>query len=192
MPLEMPPIGPRSSRTSPKVRLMLRRLPWRFAIRNIPEFNFACWCGWSDDDIQLYVDRYAESDLVAHCYCPVAGRHRVSTDFDLCSREETESSLAFREFYARKGAVHGIGAIFLVTPTGQATLSLARDSDAGPFGAAELAILRTLSPHLRRAALLHTELSSQRTQLATFTGHLDRYPHAFLLTDAAGRVPVRQ
>lgn len=41
---------------------------------------------------------------------------------------------------------------------------------------------------MRRAVLLHTELSSQRTQLATFTGHLDRYPHAFLLTDAEGRV----
>jgi DNA-binding CsgD family transcriptional regulator len=41
---------------------------------------------------------------------------------------------------------------------------------------------------LRRAALLHTELSSLRTQLATFTGHLDRYPHAFLLTDAECRV----
>jgi DNA-binding CsgD family transcriptional regulator len=31
-------------------------------------------------------------------------------------------------------------------------------------------------------------LSSQRTQLATFTGHLDRHPHALLLADAAGRV----
>jgi DNA-binding CsgD family transcriptional regulator len=43
-------------------------------------------------------------------------------------------------------------------------------------------------PHLRRAALLHGELASMRVQLATFTGHLDRYPHPFLLTDADSRV----
>lgn len=43
-------------------------------------------------------------------------------------------------------------------------------------------------PHLKRAALLHGELGSLRRQLATFTGHLDRYPYAFLLTDAERRV----
>jgi DNA-binding CsgD family transcriptional regulator len=151
------------------------------------EFAYACWCGWSDEDIRLYRERYAESDpwRTGTARSPEGV---VGTDLDLCPREETEASLAFREFYAPRGAIHGIGAIILVTPTGQATLSILRDADAGPFGEAEKAILRLLNPHLRRAALLHTELSSQRTQLATFTGHLDRYPHAFLLTDAAGRV----
>jgi DNA-binding CsgD family transcriptional regulator len=43
-------------------------------------------------------------------------------------------------------------------------------------------------PHLRRAAIVHGDLASMRAQLATFTGHLDRYPHPFLLTDAESRV----
>lgn len=150
------------------------------------EFACVCWCGWSDEDIRLYGERYAESDP----WRIAAGRwpEGVARDIELCPRAEMEASAAFREFYAPRGAVHGMGAIILVTGTGQATLSVLRDAGAGPFGEPEMAILRTLAPHLRRAALLHTELFSLRAQLATFTGHLDRYPHALLLTDAECRV----
>ncbi|MGH9665711.1 MAG: helix-turn-helix transcriptional regulator, partial [Bryobacteraceae bacterium] len=55
-------------------------------------------------------------------------------------------------------------------------------------GEREKSILRLLMPHLKRAAFLHGELSSLRRQLAMFTDHLNRYSHAFYLTDAAGRV----
>jgi DNA-binding CsgD family transcriptional regulator len=51
-----------------------------------------------------------------------------------------------------------------------------------------LSLFRNLMPHLRRAALLHGDHASIRSQLATFTGHLDRYPHAFFITDSQSRL----
>jgi DNA-binding CsgD family transcriptional regulator len=43
-------------------------------------------------------------------------------------------------------------------------------------------------PHLRRAALLHSELNSLRSQHAAFAGQLDRSPQALLLTDVERRI----
>jgi hypothetical protein len=42
--------------------------------------------------------------------------------------------------------------------------------------------------HLRRAALLHSELMSLRKQQVVLTGHLDRYPQAFVLIDTECRL----
>ena len=60
--------------------------------------------------------------------------------------------------------------------------------EQGFCGEREIAILRPLMPHLRRAALLYGEISSLRAQINTFTSHLDRYPHAFFLTDVETQV----
>ena len=81
-----------------------------------------------------------------------------------------------------------MGGTVLLTSAGQSLISVTRGAAAGPFGESEKAILGPLLPHLRQAALVHGELGFLRSQLATFTAHLDRYPHAFLLTDGEGRV----
>jgi DNA-binding CsgD family transcriptional regulator len=81
-----------------------------------------------------------------------------------------------------------MGGVILTTPTGQSVISAHRGDDAGPFGEKEKNILRSLMPHLKRAALLHGELGLLRRQLATFTGHLERFPYAFILIDAKRRV----
>ncbi len=102
----------------------------------------------------------------------------MATDLDLCSREEMESSAAFREWYAPRDGIHGFGGTILATGTAQSVITAIRSAAAGPFGESEKAILRALMPHLKRAALLHGELGSTRSQLVTFTSHLDRYPHS--------------
>ena len=151
------------------------------------EFTAVCWFGWPDEDIRLYLERYAPVDpwRVGGGSQPEGA---VAADFDFCSREHMESSAAFREFYSPRDCAHGMGGVILVSGTGRSVISIVRGAVDGPFGESEKATLRALMPHLKRAALLHGELGSMRSQLATFTGHLDRYPHAFLLTDAERRV----
>jgi DNA-binding CsgD family transcriptional regulator len=159
------------------------------ALRDSKHDGFALvrWSGWSDEDIHLYTQRYSATDpwRIGTVRWPEGV---VATDLDLCPREEMESSTAFREFYRPRDGVHGFGGTILATGTGQSVITAIRTSAAGPFGLAEKAILRALMPHLKRAALLHGELGSTRAQLVTFTGHLDRYPHSFLLIDAERRV----
>jgi hypothetical protein len=95
------------------------------------EFAFACWRGWSNEDIQLYGEQYAESDpwRIAAARWPEGA---VGTDFEICPRKEMEASAAFQEFYAPRDAIHGLGATILVTGAGQSLIIACRDAGAGP------------------------------------------------------------
>lgn len=143
----------------------------------------SCWSGWSDDDIRIYNERYAAIDP----WGVAANRMQegeVVTSLDLCSENEFIKSVVYREYYARIGCYYGFGCCILRREAGLSAVSIGRAKEAGPFKEAEISILRPLVPHLQQAALLHGELSSLRRQLTAFTGHLDRYPHPFLLLDS--------
>ena len=149
-------------------------------------FGIVCWHGWRKVDPKLYKD-YALIDPWR------SGTEKwpegaVGLDTDICPREEFKSSAVCRDFYAPNEAFHGIGGTILVSSSGQSVIVGTRGAEQGPFGEPEKAILRPLMPHLKRAVLLHGELGAMRSQLATFTDHLNRYPHAFLLADAECRI----
>jgi DNA-binding CsgD family transcriptional regulator len=151
------------------------------------EFIVVRWHGWPDEDIQLYFDRYGAIDLLRTNTLRIP-EGEVAADYELAPREQLERNIAFREFYAPRDCIHSFGGIILTTRTGQSVVSCHRGAEAGPFGEKEKSILRSLMPHLKRAALLHGELGSLRRRIATFTGHLERYPYGFLVTDAERRV----
>jgi DNA-binding CsgD family transcriptional regulator len=150
-------------------------------------FTAVRWHGWSDEDVQLYSDRYGPTDpqQITSSEKPEG---TVATDYELCPRDEFEASAVFREFYAPRGYIHSIGGMILQARTGHSLISAHRGADAGPFGEKEKSILRQLMPHLKRVALLHGEFASLRRQVVTFTGHLERLPYAFLLVDATRRI----
>ncbi|HZS51610.1 MAG TPA: LuxR C-terminal-related transcriptional regulator [Bryobacterales bacterium] len=146
-----------------------------------------CWYGWSDEDMTLYFESYSAADpwRIANARGPEGA---VRAGADLSRREEMEPSAAFREFYAPRGAIHGMGGTILATEGRESIISAVRGACEGPFGEPEKAVLRALMPHLKRAVLLHGELASLRLQLSLLAGHLDRCSHAFFLTDREGRV----
>jgi DNA-binding CsgD family transcriptional regulator len=145
------------------------------------------WYGWPDEDAPLYMGHFAAIDpWNAGIVNKPEGS--VGTDDELCAREVMEASEAFKKFYAPRDCIYGLGGVILVTAAGNSMITAVRGAEDGPFGEPELEIVRALMPHLRRAALLHGEFGSMRDQLAIFTGHLDRYPHGFLVADARRRV----
>jgi DNA-binding CsgD family transcriptional regulator len=150
-------------------------------------FTVVRWHGWLDQDIQLYFDRYGPIDPL-RLGTARSPEGTVGSDYEACPREEFEASAAFREFYAPRDCIHGMGGVILASGTGQSVITAQRGRKEGPFGEEEKSILRQLMPHLKRAALLHGELGSLRREVATFTGHLERYPYAFLLIDAERHV----
>ncbi len=157
---------------------------------NVPgadHWRVVCWYGWADDEIGLFQERYVTTDPWALGANDMR-EGEVRTNIELCTQEEFEQSAAYREFYHPRGIDCGFGGVFLRTDAGSSGITVARGKEQGACGELETSILRSLMPHLRRAAILHGELASMRVQLATFTGHLDRYPHPFLLTDADCRV----
>ena len=85
------------------------------------DFAVLCWHGWSDEDIRLYAGRYAEMDPW-HQASSRWPEGEAGSDFELCPRAEMEVTPAYREFYAPRGAVHGMGATILITATGHSCL----------------------------------------------------------------------
>jgi len=146
-----------------------------------------CWHGWADDEIQLHHDSYVATDPLRSGSARTA-EGVVACDFEICPREDLEASVVFRKFYAPRNCIHGMGGVILETATGRSYISAFRAANDGAFGEPEKSILLPLMPHLKRAAQLHGELGSLRRQLGTFTDHLNRCSHAFLLTDAECRV----
>jgi DNA-binding CsgD family transcriptional regulator len=145
--------------------------------------SIGCLYGWSEEEIRLYGDRYGAHDPFR------AGIDRmpegvVGTNYDLCSDEELEQSLAYREFYAPRNTHYGCGCTIIRSPEGLSMLTVTRSREAGAYGERELALMRPLIPHLQRAVRVHGELTSLRSQLAAFGNLLDLYPQPFLLTDA--------
>ncbi len=153
----------------------------------IEQVAIVCWYGWRDEDQPLYMDRYMRVDPWARASLFLT-EGVVDTSENLCAPQELEASAAYREFYEPRGCHHGMGGSILRSATSISFVIVARDRTVGPFGERELSVLRPLMPHLRRAALLHGELASLRSQLAAFSGHLDRYPQAFLIIDSECRV----
>ncbi len=146
-----------------------------------------CLCGWTEQLVQLYAQRYAHIDpwLVAGDRFPEGF---VANNTVLCPEEEFYRSVAFREFYAPNNCYHGCGAIIKRSEDGMSFLTQVRPQESGPYGERELSILRRLMPHLQRAVRLHGELSSLRSQLAAVRHVMDLYPQGFLQTDADCRV----
>jgi DNA-binding CsgD family transcriptional regulator len=151
------------------------------------DYSVVRWHGWPDQDVELYLHKYGPIDPL-QLATRQAPEGTVAADYDIYPRDRYESSVIFQEFYAPRQFLHSMGGVILTTPTGQSVISTHRGDEAGPFGEKEKTILRNLMPHLKRAALLHGELGLLRRQLATFTGHLERFPYAFLLIDAKRRV----
>jgi DNA-binding CsgD family transcriptional regulator len=151
------------------------------------EFGFVCWHGWPDEDIRIYAEHFSSSDPW-HLASPGLPESYVAFSSELVPQEEMEASAAFREFYAPRDVYYGMGGSILRSATGHSLISVARGNTAGPFQEKELAVLRSLMPHLKRAAVLHGEFCSLRSQVSAFTGHLNRYPYGFLLVDSERRV----
>ncbi len=151
------------------------------------EGSVLCWSNWSEEDVRLYFERYAADDIIR-----ISANNQPEGAVlgleDICPAEVLETSRVYREFYDPRGIYHGFGGYFLRTTGGTSLLIANRSKQDGPFGQQAFAILHALMPHLRRAALLHSELFSVRARLATFTAHLDRYPYPFLLVDPQGLV----
>jgi DNA-binding CsgD family transcriptional regulator len=151
------------------------------------EFAFVYRHRMSKEEGALFMERYAASDEWAH-HTATMPEGFVGASHDIWPEAEMVQSEAYRGFYGPRNWHYGMGGIFLRTPTSVSAITMIREKEKGPCGERELNLLRTLMPHLRRAALLHVELTTLRSQRAAFIGHLDRYPQAFLLTDAKRRL----
>jgi hypothetical protein len=135
------------------------------------EFAFVYRYGMSELDVREYLEHLEDDDP----WLTAAGglaEGLTAPSHELWAEQDMVKTAMYREFMAPRDWYYGMGGIVLVTNTSRSVISILRGKSEGPCLSDDLSLLIHLMPHLRRAALLHSELSSLRSQRAAFTDHL--------------------
>ena len=103
-----------------------------------------------------------------------------------------EQAFKNTRFYHKAAAPFGVGDSALTVLEKSVrqfgALSIQRHSDDPPFGERELALLRLLSPHIRRAIMIADLLDARALERDMLAAALDRLAVGIVLTDTAGRI----
>jgi hypothetical protein len=103
-----------------------------------------------------------------------------------------EEAFKKTRFYQRAAAPFGVGDSALIVLEKSVrqfgALSIQRHFDRPPFGQEELAVLRLLSPHIRRAVMIADLLDARALERDMLAAALDRLAVGIVLTDAESRI----
>lgn len=121
------------------------------------------------------------------------GRHllregAVITGEMACSDAEVERSEYYNDYLHPLGLRYAIGAVPSADTATTLILSCLRGRNAGPFGASAVDVLRSLTPHLKRAAVIHDRLTAARHVEHAESSALDRWHMGVVVLDEHGRV----
>jgi DNA-binding CsgD family transcriptional regulator/PAS domain-containing protein len=94
----------------------------------------------------------------------------------------------FREWKLPQGSTDSASILLVRDATFFAALTLGRHYSRGAIGPSDLATLRLLAPHFRRAVSIGKLLDFQRLRAETFAATLDALPSAILFVDRGGRI----
>ncbi|SMC96822.1 helix-turn-helix transcriptional regulator [Rhizobium sp. RU36D] len=107
-------------------------------------------------------------------------------DIDLMTEEELATDPIYNEFLRPQGLGWTVGDMVL-EPSGHTIIfDLIRETDKGPFGEQDVALLNTLRPHLARAATMSSRLEFERINAAVQALELTGLPAAVI--GASGKV----
>lgn len=138
---------------------------------------------------QLYAERYGAIDPFGAPdkrarYLPGA----VLTNQDLFAPGELEQTACWREYFEPRGIHWGVFGFVEADAHSLAVLSVTRSNRIGPFGAQEVAVMRALMPHLRRAITLCQRFHELRAKSESLAAALDQMPTAVFVLDEEARV----
>lgn len=122
---------------------------------------------------------------------PVAWYRNVDEPFafyDTIGADELKATRWHRRAVAPHGLGDCIATLLAKTPDQFGSLSLCREDWKPPYGEAELATLRTLAPHIRRAVLISDMLDARALERNTLATALDHLSVGVVLSDGEGRI----
>lgn len=99
-----------------------------------------------------------------------------------------ERSRLYREFFGPQGWYHLINAVFDVSGQVVLSLTLNRTRQAGPYGQADIDLLRWLLPHMRRSMQLFSQLRQVSDLGQVLVDSLDFLPVGVVLAGTEGDV----
>jgi DNA-binding CsgD family transcriptional regulator len=143
--------------------------------------------GYSEEYLRQYFDKYAKMNpvFIARLLYPVG--EPVTGEMLLEEKEFLESRV-FQELMKPAGFRYGVTIELLRTPHRSAGTTLVRKVAQPAYDAADLALLRLLSPHLCRAVTISDALDLQTLRSETLQATLDSLSAGVYLTMRDGRI----
>ena len=143
--------------------------------------------GYSEEDMRIYFEKYAALDptFVARLMYPVG--EPVTSEVLLDEQELLESRI-YQEFWKPRGFRYGATIELLRTTHRSAGTAVTRKEWQPAYGAADLALLRLLAPHLIRAVTISDVLDLRTLKSEMLEATLDRLAAGVFLTARDGRI----
>jgi DNA-binding CsgD family transcriptional regulator/PAS domain-containing protein len=107
---------------------------------------------------------------------------------ELVPDRELLRSEFYADFLRPQGFFHLLGSVALHSDEIIGVLRVIRSRTAAPFDEADRALLRQLTPHVRRSVAVHRQLALASARHAAATDVLDRFQIGVLLLDGRGHV----
>jgi DNA-binding CsgD family transcriptional regulator/PAS domain-containing protein len=143
--------------------------------------------GYNEGDLRIYFEKYAAMNpvFVARLMYPIG--EPVTAEMLVGEQELLESRL-YREFFKPRGFRYGATIELLRTAHRSAGTAVTRKEWQPAYGAADLALLRLLAPHLIRAVTISDVLDLRTLKSEMLEATLDGLAAGVFLTAPDGRI----
>lgn len=148
--------------------------------------------GYKEFDAKLYEQQYARQDIRAQVLMGLPS-DEVHLLHHYMPQERFVRSSYYNEFFRRITDGYWSAATWITLDRGSGVglgIGIHRAHRADPEDTAQVEILSSLSPHLRRAGRLHLKLNDVRTRVSQLSDALDHMRQPAILADREGRVVI--
>jgi len=143
--------------------------------------------GYDEALVQLYKAHLFRQDPWAKCLSFPAGTVRLTPEF--VPEGDLVRSPYYNEFLRPQGLHDGVVALMASIDEGHAAgLGIHRNRRGSDWGPEEIAVLRALIPHLRRAYAINRRIASIETARLRLDATMDHLPFGVVLLDERARI----
>jgi DNA-binding CsgD family transcriptional regulator/PAS domain-containing protein len=117
-----------------------------------------------------------------------AGAETIEAGDQVVELAKLEKTEFYNDWLSKQNLAHQIGCMLTKTNQRFSAFTCNRPRKAGPFGTAELALLRALFPHLERALMFHRRIAELEGRYHASLDALDCLTTGVVLLDDQGRI----
>lgn len=162
-------------------------MPWRGvqAEAQDPSANFIATSGWLKENLQLYLEKYAQIDPVPALMMSLPAGTATCTN-RLFSPEQLRTNRFYNEFFVPSGMAESLVGHLYSDQANFSLVAVMRGEDRKPFDDGDIARLERLMPHITRALQLRRAFFRADTKTLGLQATVDRLRAGIVLLDRDG------
>jgi DNA-binding CsgD family transcriptional regulator len=155
-----------------------------------PHADWVVFAGLDPDYARQYIEYYSSINpwIARAARTNAQGTESITTSEQLLAFSEFKQTEFYNDFASHCGTVHQIGGIISRRNDWCSAVTVCRTPKAGPFGPAEVELLRALFPHFQRAMQFHRRMADLEGCFRASLDALDHLPTGVILMDDHGRI----